>query len=461
MRRKSLMCFLLFAVALGFISFPVNTSAQSRKDRKRAENLVVEGDTLYRQQNYDAAIVSYARALAVVPKYPLAHYNKGRAHFNLDQFDEAISEFGIAMEQGYDALTVLAIRWRAYFAKKQLDDAMNDIQKAKRAAPDNDYFYIAEGQIFHEQRNFQEAVDSYLRAMELGTKNTNVGYLLALSYNGLGNWQKQEEYAKQALQSGTNFPDMAWFLAGDAQQRLRKYEDAMRSYQNAKSVNPDLYGIFINLAETYRVLNRLKDAISTAEEGVRKYPNDSTLLINISWYYSLSNRNDAAIEYATRATTAAPNQYLGFTNLCRAYNDSNQLALAKQNCEKALQLQPGDGETNFYLGRTYQLMNDVDKAFEHYDLAVKGLEVFTKANPNYADGFYLLGNAYSVTEQNDNAVRAYLDSLEIAPLFARSRFNLGLIYIRENKIDKAREQVLALRDINAQLAKQLEDAINR
>ena len=198
-----------------------------------------------------------------------------------------------------------------------------------------------------------------------------------------------------------------------------------------------------------------------AEEGVTKYPNDSTLLINISWYYSLSNRNDAAIEYAKRAISAAPTQYLGYTNLCRAYNDTNQLELAKQNCEKALQLQPGDGETNFYLGRTYQLMNDTDKAFERYELAVKGLEVFSKANPNYADGFYLLGNAYSVTEQNDNAIRAYLASLEIAPLFARSRFNLGLIYLRENKIDKAREQVSALRGINAQLAKQLEDAINR
>ncbi len=461
MRKRSLLIFLLAAVVLGFVSFPQNAEAQSRKDRRRAENLVVEGDTLYRQQNYQAAIVRYAQALAIVPTYPLAHYNKGRAHFNLEQFDEAIREFGISLDQGYDSLTIYGIRWRAYFAKKDLDGAMRDIQQAISSAPQNDYFYIAQGQIFHEQRKFEEATDSYLRSMELGTKNTNIGYLLALSYNAQGNWAKQEEYAKLALQSATTFPDMSWFLAGDAQQRMRKYEDAMRSYQNAKSVNPDLYGIFINLAETYRVLNRLKDAVAIAEEGVSKYPTDSTLLINISWYYSLSNKNDAAIEYAKRATDAAPNQYLGFTNLCRAYNDTNQLALAKQNCEKALQLQAGDGETYFYLGRTYQLMDDVDAAFDNYEKAVTGLETFTRANPNYADGYYLLGNAYSVTEKNDKAIQAYLASLEIAPLFARSRFNLGLIYLRENQIDNARAQVAALRNIDAQLAKRLEEAIGK
>lgn len=461
MKRIALKLVVLSFVLAGFVALPREAGAQSRKDRKRAEQLLVEGDTLYRQQNYAGAVMSYARALALVPQYPLAHYNKGRAHFNLEQYTEAIREFGIALNQGYSAESIYAIRWRAYFALKQLDQAMNDIRAAKAVAPNNDYFHIAEGQILHEQRDFRGAIDAFQRAVDLESKNPNLHYLMALSYNGLGNWEKQEEHSRKSLNAGTTLADLAWFLLGDAQQRLRKYEDAVRSYENAKSVNPDLYGIYINLAEAHRVQNRLRDAISVAQEGLQRFPNDATLHINISWYYSLSDRNALAIQFARKATELDPSQYLGYTNLCRAYNDTNQLDLAMENCTKALQLKPGDGETNFYLGRTYQLKGDPDTAYEHYLKAVDGLEEFAASSPNYADGYYLLGNAYSVTEQNDKAIRAYLTSLDIAPLFGRSRFNLALIYLREGETAKAREQLSALQGIDAQLAKRLQEVIDR
>jgi len=99
MKKRSLILLIFGVLLLGLTVLPSGASSQSRKDRQRAENLVVEGDNLYRQQNYDAAIVRYARALAIVPRYPLAHYNKGRAHFNLEQYDEAVREFTIAMNQ--------------------------------------------------------------------------------------------------------------------------------------------------------------------------------------------------------------------------------------------------------------------------------------------------------------------------------------------------------------------------
>lgn len=459
MKRPTIYLVILLTVLAQFAVFPTEADAQNRRDRRRAERLVVEGDQLYQQRQYEQAIMRYARALALVPQYPLAHYNKGRSHFNLQQYNEAVSEFTLALDQGADALGIYSIRWRALFELKRFDEAMADVQGAKRLAPNNDYFYIAEGQILHQGQDFRDAIEAYNRAIELGSKNPNVHYLLALSYNGVGDWRQQEASARRALDSATNAPDMAWFLLGDAQQRLRNYSEAVKSYQNAMSVNPELYGIYVNLAETYRVLNRLNDAVATAQRGIEKFPNDASLQINISWYYSLSNKNPQAILYAKRATELAPGQYLGYTNLCRAYNDSGELDLALQNCNKALELKPGDGETYFYLGRTFQLKEDTDTAFEHYERAVTGLEEFTRANPNYSDGFYLLGNAYSVTGKNGNAIGAYLESLEIAPLFARARFNLGLVYLREGQTDNALAQAEALEGIDAQLAKRLREAI--
>ncbi len=463
---------MVIAMCVSLAALPSEADAQSRRDRRRAEQLVAQGDTQYRQRNYQAAIVNYARALAIVPQYPLAHFNKGSAHFNLQQYDESISEFTMALDQGYDSMAIYGIRWRANFALKNWDAAMNDVRAALGKDAGNDYFYIAQGQILHGQKDYRGAISSYQRAIDLGTKNGNVYYLKAMSHNGVGEWTDQEAMASKALSSATSAADLAWLLLGDAQQRLRKYDDAIRSYENAKSVNPDLREIYVNLAETLRVQNRLREAVLIAQEGIEKFPEDPTLHINLGWYYSLSNRNPLAIEYSRRATELDPNQYLGFTNLCRAYNDTGELQLALQNCNRALQLRPGDGETHFYLGRTYGLLDQPQRSQAEYKKAVEGLETFAPQNPNYADGYYLLGNAYSVTGQYAKAIDAYNTAIEIAPLFARARFNLGLVYLRESAtagsdaqsnamLEKAREQANSLANIDAQLAKNLREAINQ
>jgi superkiller protein 3 len=152
---------------------------------------------------------------------------------------------------------------------------------------------------------------------------------------------------------------------------------------------------------------------------------------------------------------------MGYTNLCRAYNDTRQYALAIQTCNKALAINPGDGETNYYLGRAYQLQNKAPQAMAYYKKAVAGLVEFTRQNPDYSDGYYLLGNAYYSVDQNANAIAALKKCLEIAPRFAKARFNLGSIYLVSGNKPAAREQYNVLKDVDAPLAAKLLDAINK
>ena len=111
---------------------------------------------------------------------------------------------------------------------------------------------------------------------------------------------------------------------------------------------------------------------------------------------------------------------MGYTNLCRAYNDTKQYQMAVQTCNEALKISPGDGETNFYLGRAYDFLNKPEIATKYYDKAVVGLLEFTKNNPSYSDGYYLLGNAYFADGQKDKAIEAYKKALILSPKFCQS-----------------------------------------
>jgi superkiller protein 3 len=152
---------------------------------------------------------------------------------------------------------------------------------------------------------------------------------------------------------------------------------------------------------------------------------------------------------------------MGYTNLCRAYNDTKLYQQAVQACTKALGLNPGDGESNFYLARAYDMQNKPDVATPYYKKAVDGLIQFTKSNPEYSDGFYLLGNAYFANDQRSQAIAAYKRSLEISPKFAKARYNLGFLYHQAGDKAAAREQYESLKQIDTVLAEKLLQAINK
>ncbi len=154
----------------------------------------------------------------------------------------------------------------------------------------------------------------------------------------------------------------------------------------------------------------------------------------------MTNKHADAIIAAKKAIQLAPNQYMGYTNLCRAYNDTTQYQVAAEQCKKALELNPQDGESYFYLARAYDFQKMTNMATEAYKKAVVGLESFTRNNPEYSDGFYLLGNAYFAVNNRKSAISAYKRSLELSPKFPKAIYNLAIMYHLEGNKTAARAE---------------------
>jgi tetratricopeptide (TPR) repeat protein len=196
------------------------------------------------------------------------------------------------------------------------------------------------------------------------------------------------------------------------------------------------------------------------EKGLQAFPKDANLYTSLAWYYSLADRPKDAIIAAKSAINLAPEQSMAYTNLCRAYNDAKEYQLAITTCNNALRINPGDGESYLYMARAYELTKQTDKAADFYKKAIDGLLKFTKDNPDYSDGFYLLGNAYFALGRDDEAIGAYNKCLQLAPRFAKARYSLGFTYLIGKKDKpKAREQYNLLRPVDSNLAEKLRQAI--
>lgn len=460
MMKKRVVAFITFLLLLtAFSAFHSEAQAQPRKVNKKAEKLAREGNQLFNKKDYRGAINKYAEAISLAPNYSYAHFWKGYAHYYLNEFDQALYDLNAAYDHGHTPLDVYKIRWFINFQKGNYDAAFRDAQEGARLEPNNINFQKGLAASYLGKKDYRNALTAYKKVAAIEPNNADVSFYIAEAHYNLGETAEQGFAALDAIKKGTQFPGEAWFYVADALQKGKKIEESIEAYERSIIANPKLYGSYNNLSELYRVKGRYDKAIETIEKATRVYPKDSTLFVNQSWYYSLSDQHPKAIAAAQKAIELDQSNSMGYTNLCRAYNDIELYQQAIQSCNKALELNPGDGESNFYLGFAHAKLDKSAVAAGYFKKAVDGLMKFTNENPDYSDGFYLLGNAFYADGQPDKAIEAYKKAIVLSPRFAKARYNLGAVYFSKKEKQLAEEQLNALMEIDTKLAAKLREII--
>ena len=452
--------FLFLLATLGSV-FSTTVEAQTRREKNQSEQAVREGDKLAVQRNYRGAIDSYTRAVTIWQGNAYAHFQKGKSHFFLNEYEMAVQEYDLALKNGYKAIDVFKVRWEAYDKLKRYDEAVADIDNVLKAEPSNSQFALAAAEINFARGNYQGAADAYQKALLQSPNNADLYYRLAASKEKLGDVEGQAAAAEEAIKRNTQFRAESLGILGNARLAQKRIPEAIDAYSKALASRPDKVESYRQLAELYRSQNRIDEAIEISKAGLRQHPNNGEIYTDLTWFYSLAGRTDDAIAAGRSATQLLPKSQMGYTNLCRAYNEAKRPELAISNCNAALRITADDGETLFYLGRAYDELKNRAEAEKYYRRAVLGLVAFTKNNPDYSDGYYLLGNAYAEVGENAKAVQAYSRCLELNPRFSKANFNIGIIRIIERNKAAAMEQYNALLITDKALAEKLKVEIDK
>jgi len=438
-----------------------STFAQSRNDKKKARAFIEQGDKAFRQKNFREAADAYGQAVVLVPKDSYGHFWKANSHYFLKEYDAAERAFVLAMNQGFKAVEIYKTRWYLYYDQKNFDAALVDVQKGIQVEPKNITLLLGLGDIYYQKKSYPEALEAFQKALLLTPKDGDIYYYIARVHTAMGSLKEQGTSADEAIKKNTKYVGEAYYLLADALDRQKNFNPSIDAYQRAIAAKPDTYQAYRNLANLYHRQNRLTEAIDLSKKALIAFPLDGGIYTDLSWFYSLADRPAEAVGAAQTATKILPNQSMGFTNLCRAFNETKQYQQAIVACNSALKLSPKDGETNFYLGRANDFLKRTDEATRFYKLAVVGLVEFTMNNPEYSDGFYLLGNAYFADNQRDRAVEAFRRSVELSPSFVKARSNLGTILVLQKNKAGAMEQYNYLLAQDPALAAKLKVEIDK
>ena len=451
----------LAVLAMSLLTISTFGQEPSKKDIRKSNQLVTDGNKAFNQRNYKGAIEKYAQAIVLVPGNGAAHFWKGVAHQRLNENAAAMTELNLAERQGHPAVEVSKVRWLLHFEDKNFEAALKDAKLGLQATPNDQMMLRAVGDIEFERKNYDDSLAAYRQALLGAPNDGTLYYAIARVQQARGDLVAQEENAKMSLARPNQFLAQSNILLADALHRQRKYDAAIAAYQKVLAANPDNIQTYRSMGDIYRAQSKFPLAIDITRQAIRKWPQDGNLYTDISWYYSLNGNHKEAVETAQAAVKLLPEQYMGYTNLCRAHNDMEQYQSAVTACNNALRLNPDDGETYFYLARAYKQSNRTADANRAIDRAVPGLIKFTQDNPDYSDGFYLLGNAYSENGNFEKALEAYRKCLQLSPGFSRAWYNSGAIYVHLNKKSEAMAQYQALLPLDADLASKLKAVIDK
>jgi tetratricopeptide (TPR) repeat protein len=254
-------------------------------------------------------------------------------------------------------------------------ESLSYYSKAIEINPHYDLPYENSGNACRKTGDLKLAINYYKKALHINSENYKVASNLGVTYYSLGKYKEALKFYETSLKFSGNQSILAYYNIALLYNKQKKYTKAIDACQNAL----ELY-----------------NEQTPSEALFYKYAIYYTL--GLSHLY-LKNK-DEALTHFFKSLELNENYKDTYVNIGCIYNDFKKLDLAKENLNKALQMDPQDACALENLGWNSYLAKDYTKALKYTKKSVQ-------LDPNNADAFYNLGKIYSATKKEEKAKKMF------------------------------------------------------
>jgi tetratricopeptide (TPR) repeat protein len=182
-----------------------------------------------------------------------------------------------------------------------------------------------------------------------------------------------------------------------------------------------------NAEDAAFVSNNIKQALADASKADELNVNDvdnKVAVVNVyeSLLPTMEGAGDKALEYAKKAVKLDPNNPAVYQRLANIYISMADLETAKTQAKKEEGLP--------------------DKAKEYLVSAKDNLNKAIKLKQDFLPARLALVGVFDREGENDKIIEAMIDARKTSPTNPNLAFQLGLLYLRQNKLDEAGAQFL-------------------
>lgn len=195
----------------------------------------------------------------------LRSLNAGLEQFTNKNYELAISSFkrAIAMAPQTDAaLNAYDYMARAQLSQGDTEGAIATYQRVLRIAPERDDLHMQLGKVFTRNERYDEALEQYELAVEANPDAAN-RYALGQGYLGVGRYNEAFSQFQLVQQQDAKNP-FGYYGQGQALAKQGEYDAAIEAFENAINLQRDYADAYTELGYAYVDSGRIEQAQETA-----------------------------------------------------------------------------------------------------------------------------------------------------------------------------------------------------
>ena len=399
--------------------------ALEEQDLTKAEHYFVKAlendpsDLLYELATYLEGIGFYPQAKEIYQKivedFPEVHLNLAAIASEDGQLEEAFAYLEEIQSDSDWYVSALLLKADLYQLEGLTDVAREKLLEALNYSEDP-LLILGLAELDSELENYQEAIQGYAQLdNRLIYEQTGISTYqrIGFAYAQLGKFETATEFLEKALE--LEYDDLTAFELASLYFDQEEYQKAVLYFKQIDTISPDFEGYEYGYSQALHKEHQVQEALRIAKQGLEKNPFETRLLLAASQFsYELHDASGAENYLLTAKEDAEDTEEI-LLRLATIY-------LEQERYEDILDLQSEGPEnllTKWMIARSYQEMDDLDTAYEHYQELAGDL----KDNPEFLEHYiYLLRELGYFEEAKVNA-QAYLklvpDDVQMQELYER------------------------------------------
>lgn len=156
---------------------------------------------------------------------------------------------------------------------------------------------IEKGKKYFNEKDFTNAIDSFLKIIKFDPLNTEILNYIGKSYESLKNSEEAKKFYQKAIDIDPNQPETLINI-GNYYLKIEEKEKAEKNYKKVIELDPNAIEIWKDLGKIYLQKGDLKNALSYYQKAIEINPKDRNSWKNLGDIYkSLSKYNESINSY--------------------------------------------------------------------------------------------------------------------------------------------------------------------
>lgn len=344
-------------------------------------------DLLYELATYLEGIGFYPQAkeiyLKIVEDFPEVHLNLAAIASEDGQIEEAFTYLEEIQADSDWYVSSLVLKADLYQLEGLTDVAREKLLEALTYSEDS-LLILGLAELDSELENYQAAIQAYAQLDNRSIyEQTGISTYqrIGFAYAQLGKFETATEFLEKALE--LEYDDLTAFELASLYFDQEEYQKATLYFKQLDTISPDFEGYEYGYSQALHKEHQVQEALRIAKQGLEKNPFETRLLLAASQFsYELHDASGAENYLLTAKEDAEDTEEI-LLRLATIY-------LEQERYEDILDLQSEEPEnllTKWMIARSYQEMDDLDTAYEHYQELTGDL----KDNPEFLEHYiYLL-----------------------------------------------------------------------